>query len=150
MINKVLVLRRLVLNVTKDLLIRGGSRVLHLHRAQRYLLAVRSPLFPLWRQKSCTRRGCAWPEGQEIFQTFRATSKNTPGTPQTVIQVVDAIVVEVFGQRLDSEADDDGGDDDDHCDDDDDWQVEEVTAFSVFITGRSLLDIIQDLALHHF
>ena len=68
--------------------------------------------------------------------------KNTPGTPQTVIQVVDAIVVEVLRQRLDSEADDDGGNDDDHRDDDDDWQVEEVAAFRIFITGCSLLDII--------
>ena len=63
---------------------------------------------------------------------------------------MDAIVVEVFRQRLDSEADDDGGDDDDHRDDDDDGQVEEAAALSIFTTGRSLLDIIQDPALHHF
>ena len=77
-------------------------------------------------------------------------SKNSPGTPQTVIQVVNAVVVEVFGQRLDGEADNDGGDDNDHGDDDDDWQVEEVAAFRILNTGGSLLNIIQDLALHHF
>ena len=63
---------------------------------------------------------------------------------------MDAIVVEVLRQRLDSEADNDGGDDDDHRDDDDDWQVEEVTAFRIFNTCCSLLDVIQDLALYHF
>ena len=58
--------------------------------------------------------------------------------------------MEVLRQRLDSETNDDGGDDDDHRDDDDDRQVEEVAAFRIFITSCSLLDIIQDLALHHF
>ena len=98
-----------------------------------------------WAAGSCT----SW---QEIFQTFiwGDQYKHTPGTPQTVIQVVDAIVVEVLRQRLDSEADNDGGDDDDHRDDDDDWQVEEVTAFRIFNTCCSLLDVIQDLALYHF
>ena len=64
--------------------------------------------------------------------------------------MVDAIVVEMLRQGLDSEADDDGGDDDDHRDDDNDWQVEEVAAFRILNTGGSLLNIIQDLAFHHF
>ena len=54
-VNNVLVLGRLVFtNVPKDLLIGGRSRVLDWDRAERYLLAVRSPLFSLRRQESST------------------------------------------------------------------------------------------------
>ena len=61
-INNVLVLGRLVFtNVPKDLLIGGRSRVLDWDLAERYLLAVRSPLFSLRRQEGrpSPRRGCA-------------------------------------------------------------------------------------------
>ena len=74
----------------------------------------------------------------------------SPGVPETVVQVVDTVVMEMFSKCLDGKPYDDGGNDDDHRDDDDDRQVEEVAAFRIFITSCSLLDIIQDLALHHF
>ena len=159
MINNVLILWRLVLtNLTKHFLVGGRRSVLDLDRGHRYLLAVRSSLFSLRCKEGSPWRGCAGPLGAaepdrkclKPGYFVKPVSQYTPGAPQTVIKVVDAVVVEVFRQRLDSEADDDGSYDDDHRDDDDDRQVEEVAAFRVFITGCSLLDIIEHLALHHF
>ena len=74
----------------------------------------------------------------------------SPGVPETVVQVVDTVVMEMFSKCLDGKPYDDGGNDDDHRDDDDDWKVEEVTAISIFEAGSSLLDIRHYVTLDHF
>ena len=67
----------------------------------------------------------------------------------TVVQVVDAIVMEVFSEGLDGKPDDDGGNNNHHSHDDNNWKVEEVTAVSVFYAGPSLLDIGHYVTLDH-
>ena len=89
-VNNVLVLGRLVFtNVPKDLLIGGRSRVLDWDRAERYLLAVRSPLFSLrrqegspspWRGRARLLRAAA-SDGKYFSKQSRATSNNSPGAP---------------------------------------------------------------------
>ena len=68
----------------------------------------------------------------------------------TGLNVVNTIVIEVFDEQLDSEADADGGHDDAHSGDDDDGQVEEVAPVRVLHARASPLEVTEHCALHHF
>jgi len=71
------------------------------------------------------------------------------GSTLTGLNIMNAIVIEVFYYNLGCKAYDDSGDDDDNSDNDDDGEVEEVVDVCLLDAGAPQLRWVEDSAFNH-